>query len=116
MASLTIASTDFECTAFSEGAPVPRGEILRAFDLTARSSISAEKRTIQATTSPVSKTKYDAMQSAFALGATVTVTGDLLLGDSLSMKGTVAYSLVGIGTADSGYNHLYVLTFTLTEI
>lgn len=115
MAGLTVGGTDFECEAFSEGVPRYRGEIMTAFDNTLRSSISSEKRQIQATTSPVSKTKYEAMQSALANGASVTVTGDLLLGDSLTMKGTVTYALVGLGSADAGYNHNYRLQFNLAE-
>lgn len=115
MAGLTVASTDFECVSFTEDAPRYRGEILVAFNNTLRSSISSEKRVIRATTSPVNKTKYEAMQAAFANGASMTVTGDLLLGDSLTMKGTFSASVTGIATADAGYTHVYSITFTLAE-
>ena len=118
MAGITLASVDFECPegGFRELPPITKGELVRTFDKTLTSTISAEKRKFQITTSPVSKTKYDSMQTAFANGASMTLTGDLLLGDSVTVRGAVSYSLVGIGTADAGYNHLYVLSFDVEEV
>ena len=116
MAGLTVAGTDFELTAFEELEPRTKGQLVPTFDNTLRSGIHSEKRRFRATTSPVSKTKYEAMQTAFANGASMTVTGDVLLGDSLTMRGRLTYSLAGVHTADAGYNHVYSLTFSLEEV
>ena len=115
MPAFTLAGTSYDITAFEEGVPRQRGEIMTAFDNTLRSSISSEKRTFTATTAPLSKTKYEAAKTALANGASATLTGDVLLGASVTVRGTVRYALVGTGTADTGYFQQYVLTFNLAE-
>lgn len=115
MAALTIASTDLNVSEFEELPPRRRGDITVSFANTLRSSVSSEKREFRTVTSPVNRTTYQAIQAAFTNGASATVTGDVLLGSSLTCKGTVGYSLVGIGTADAGYNFLYTLVLNLRE-
>lgn len=116
MAGLTVAGTDFECESFEEMDPLTKGEITRTFNGTGVTTISVEKRRFRAVTSPVNKTKFEAMESAFALGASMTVTGDLLLGDSVTCRGRFTASVAGISTADAGYNHVYRLTFLLEQV
>lgn len=116
MAAFTLASTSFGIEEFEELEPVTKGELVETFDKTLTSTISDEKRRFRAVSAPVSKTVYDAMETAFASGASFTVTGDLFLGDSLTCRGRVSYRLVGIGTADAGYLFNYRLTMTFQEV
>jgi hypothetical protein len=115
MAGLTVAGTDFECESFEELEPLTKGELTRTFNGTGVTTISTEKRRFRAVTSPVNKTKFEAMESAFALGASFTVTGNLLLGDSVTCRGRFTATLAGIGSLDAGYNHVYRLTFMLEQ-
>lgn len=115
MAGLTVAGTDFECEAFEELEPITKGEITRTFNNTGVTTISSEKRRFRAVTSPVNKTKFEAMETAFANGASFTVSGDLLLGDSVTCRGRFTATLAGIGTADAGYNHVYRLAMSLEQ-
>lgn len=116
MAGLTIATIDFEVRSFEEVEPRIRGEITPSFNNTLRSSISSQKRNFRGVTASFNKTKYDAIVAAIANGATVTVTGSVLLGASLSCKVTATYALTGIATVDAGYNHIYVASFTIAQV
>jgi hypothetical protein len=116
MAALSIAGTALNVVQFEEMEPETKGELITTFDKTLVSTISDEKRKFRVVTAPHSKTVYDAMQSAFANGASFTATGDLFLGDSLTCRGRVSYALVGLGTSDGGYLWNYVLTLTFQEV
>lgn len=115
MAALTVAGTSLPVAEFTEGVPRQRGAVTPAFNNTLRSSVISEKRQFTVVTAPVDNTYWTAMKSALADGADVTVTGDLILGASLTMKGTVAAQLVGTGQNVSGYPFVYVLTISLQE-
>lgn len=116
MAALTIAGTDLHITAFEEMEPETKGELVATFDKTLTSTISDEKRRFRAVTVQSSKTVYDAMQAAFANGASFTATGTVLLGDSLTCRGRISYALAAIGASDGGYLHQYVMTLTFQEV
>jgi hypothetical protein len=115
MPAFSVAGTTLAIEQFEELEPVTKGELVETFDKTLTSTISDEKRRFRVVSAPVNKTTYDAMETAFANGASFTVTGDVLLGDSVTCRGRISYSLVGIGTADAGYNFHFVLTMTLQE-
>lgn len=104
-----------EVTDFQETAPIKVGETARAFAGGARSSVRAEKRTFTATTPPIGKTEYDALLADCALEADVVVTGNCLLGASLTCKVRPTYKLVGVGTAVAGYNFTYAVTLAIEE-
>lgn len=115
MAGLSIASHDLEVTSFTETAPINVGEASRAFAGGARSSVRTQKRTFQATTAPYSKTTYDAIVGHVANDTPVSVSGSCLVGATLTCLVRVTYDLVGIGTADAGYNFLYVMSLAIEE-
>ncbi len=115
MSTFSVAGQVLGITRFVENEPIDVGETTRAFAGGARSSVRAQKRTFTATTSPQSKTVYDALLAACAKDADVTVTGDVVFGVALTCKVRLTYDLVGIGTAVDGYTFLYVLTLTIKE-
>jgi hypothetical protein len=116
MAALTLGGTSLAVMEFEELEPETKGELVTTFDKTLTSTISSEKRRFRVVSSPVSKTVYDALETVFANGASFTATGDVLLGDSLTCRGRISYKLVGIGTADAGYNFLFVITATFQVV
>lgn len=115
MAGLVIGATSLDVVSFAEGAPVLVGETTRAFSGAARTSVRAGKRTFRAVSGNYGKTTYDALRAACANETPVSVSGDCLVGATLTCLVRLTYDLVGIGTAEDGYNFLYRITLDLQE-
>lgn len=116
-AGLTIATDhNFEVESFQETTPLNVGEVSRSFNGTFRSSVRSQKRTFQAVTMPYGKSTYDALAAHIANDTSVAVTGNCLVGASLTCVVRATYDLVGIGTAEDGYTFLYKITLKIEEV
>lgn len=82
--SITIAGTDLYCTDGGEGDPILIGEESRSFSGTLRNSVRGQKRTFSGVSSPTAEATWDTLRAAVDNGEQVTVSGEILSGDSIT--------------------------------
>lgn len=75
MPFLTIAGATYEATEVTN-TPVDIGVVDRAFDDTLRSSVRAEKETLEVSLREMTRTQYQALRTAVEFGKVVVVGGD----------------------------------------
>lgn len=94
MSFITIDGVEYECTTdgAQQGEPIKAGAVVRTFSLGARSTVRAVKDTWDVTVFFDDPEDEITLRDATKLGQAVSVTGDAMLGDSLTCIVTVGAS------------------------
>lgn len=84
MAAIIIAGVTLSCSDGGEGDPLFVGSEEAAFAGNLRNSIRGQKRTFSGTTAPTLAATWDTLRAAIANRTHVTVSGEILSGDSIT--------------------------------
>lgn len=111
MSAITIAGTALECSDGGENEAILIGEESRAFAGNQRSSVRDQKRIFTFVTAPTVEATWDTLRAAVANRAQVTVSGQILSGDSITASVRVS------AKQESGATPVrYIITGTVEEV